>query len=574
MDIRRYTPSLLINRAQDTILRFPLVVMSTVLAAIAIELHARKIHPWDFELIAMTAVIAIPFFVSSQFLRETLKFKFVRFGGDLISILIVIGFFMVCHLSPFQQKGERFFHLLLCGHLLIAFIPFIRNRNEIAFWEFNKNLFLRFFLSLLYSSVLCAGLSTIIFAINGLFGIEWSDFIYRLIWLTSFFIFHPLHFLSGVPKDWQDLEIEHQYPKALRIFSQYLLIPLISVLGMVLIVYFLKIVFTMNWPKGLVSSLIASFSIMGILTLLLLHPLTKEEGSWVRKYSKLFYFVEIFLGALMIAAVYRRINDYSFTDERYIVLVIALWILGAGTYFTVSKTKNILGIPVSLFIITAITFVGPLSPYTVGFKSQTRRMEKILQKYDLMKEGKIISASVSIKTEDQVELTSIHNYIQRTHGDSALSPWIGGRGFFEVVGFEPNYVNHNYASAYITMDTRGLSIDTKDYPFLFQFRSQKNPNMGFLAGQKIAIDLKNDDFHLFKDNELILSMTYIDMLKQAHIDLAKVNGSMTGPWIIPITAGGVKGKLYVMYASGSYIQSTGKVTMESLEGFILYTLTK
>ena len=47
------------------------------------------------------------------------------------------------------------------------------------------------------------------------------------------FVFHPMHFLAGVPKD---LDRTPEYPRPLHIFCQNLFIPLIGILGTILVI--------------------------------------------------------------------------------------------------------------------------------------------------------------------------------------------------------------------------------------------------------------------------------------------------------------------------------------------------
>jgi hypothetical protein len=113
-----------------------------------------------------------------------------------------------------------------------------------------------------------------------------------------------------------------------------------------------KIILSSNWPKGWVSYLVIGFSTAGILALLLVWPLqSNDRFKWIKAYVK-YFFMALFPLILMLAfAIYIRVKDYGITENRYFIMVLALWLFVNAIYFLLSTVKNIKVIPMSLFFV-------------------------------------------------------------------------------------------------------------------------------------------------------------------------------------------------------------------------------
>ncbi|TDQ11726.1 DUF4153 domain-containing protein [Pedobacter metabolipauper] len=329
----------------------------------------------------------------------------LRLAGLAIGILL---FFI---LSPADHISDvyRIALLAFAFHLLIAFAPFAGKNNIGGFWQFNKILFLRFLTSALYSAVLYAGLAIALTAIRGLFNvdIEWRTYMVLFAVITAGF--NTIFFLAGVPADLHLLSEDHSYPKGLKIFTQFVLIPLMTIYLAILLVYEVKIIVFWELPKGLVSSLILGYAVFGILSLLLVHPIKETEGNnWIKLFSRFFYFMMTPLIILLILAIWKRVSHYGITESRYILIILALWLAGIMVYFLMSKKDNIKVIPISLCILALLAVYGPQSAFSVSKYSQLYRLKKIIS---------------SKNASDQKEGPFIIRYLITAHGLETLQPF-------------------------------------------------------------------------------------------------------------------------------------------------------
>ncbi|MDN3550596.1 DUF4153 domain-containing protein [Mucilaginibacter aquaedulcis] len=297
-------------------------------------------------------------------------------------------------INPTNREADyiRFLLMSLAFHLLVAFAAFTGHGQLQGFWQFNKTLFLRFLTSVLYGAVLFLGLAAAIGATNFLFNFkfEWDTYAILWVWITGMFV--TLFFLAGVPVDPASLNEDTSYPKGLKIFTQYVLIPLSTVYVIILLAYEIKILVEWNLPKGLVSNLILGYAVFGILSLLLVYPIREhDENKWLKTYSRSFYFLLLPLLCLLFVAVGARVFKYGITELRYFLILLAVWLLFISVYFLLFKKQNIKLIPISLCVITLLAIYGPQSAFSVSMYSQRRIIIRFFEKHNAFKNGKLMA---------------------------------------------------------------------------------------------------------------------------------------------------------------------------------------
>jgi uncharacterized membrane protein SirB2 len=324
-------------------------------------------------------------------------------------LLATIGFVT----NPFKREVDILILLILAFafHLLVAISAFSSSKENNGFWQMNKNLFLRFATSVLYSVVLFAGLSVALFSIQTLFAIKWDDEIYFRLWIIIAALFNTLFFLSGISSPIQQLNSESAYPKGLKIFTQYVLIPLASIYLIILLAYEIKILLAWELPNGTVSILILGYAVFGILSLLLVHPLRDNDDSkWIKLFSKWFYVLMVPLLVLLALAIYKRVSDYGITESRYILVALAVWLSFITIYFLVKGQEQIRIIPISLALIALIITAGP---WGIAYVSKTSQQNRLLN---------ILEEKASIKRNN--EIRNLVDYLNDHHGLTTLQTFV------------------------------------------------------------------------------------------------------------------------------------------------------
>ncbi len=402
----------LVDALVKVVARFPFETLCALLAAVTgwemVYLDDTSISLVEQRLL-MSANLGLVLFLSTSLYAES---KAYRRGQKLFLRMVVLGIlttlFFVLQLQIGKADYLRFILLSSVFHVSVSFSPFLGRGRLKGFWTFNKTLFLRILTAILYSTVLYAGLALALLSIHYLFRAEFSEKYYVYLWIGIASIFNTLFFLAGVPDVVNELEEEQtSYPRGLKVFTQYVLIPLVTIYSVILLVYAIKILIYWNLPQGWVSVLILAYAIIGILSLLLIHPVRRQaENQWMRFFSRYFYLALIPLLGLFWLAIYTRINQYGITEERYILIVTAIWLSFICVWNVVTDGENIKVIPISLAAVFALTIFGPQSAFTISRLSQLNRLKKLIQ------QGKA----------DQVY--NVVDYLGREHGVAVLQPFV------------------------------------------------------------------------------------------------------------------------------------------------------
>ncbi|MFC0513287.1 DUF4153 domain-containing protein [Mucilaginibacter angelicae] len=386
----------LVQSAVNTIKRYPFetffALAGTIAATAKIELDNlnRVSENWCMRAI-MIANLGFLLSLSATLYTQSKSWE----AGKKILVKIaaaVIAMLLIFMINPPERQADytRFFLLSLAFHLMVAFAAFTNKGQIQGFWQFNKTLFLRFLACMLYGVVLFAGLAAAIGATNFLFNFKFEADTYQVLWVWITGMFTTTFFLAGVPTDIPALNEDEGYPKGLKIFTQYVLIPLSTVYVIILLAYEIKILIEWKLPKGLVSNLILGYAVFGILSLLLVYPIREQnENKWLKTYTRSFYFLLIPLQILLFVAVGTRVFSYGITEFRYFLIVLALWLLFISLYFLLFKKQNIKIIPISLCILTLFSIYGPQSAFTMSMYSQRGMVVNFFKKHNGFKDGKL-----------------------------------------------------------------------------------------------------------------------------------------------------------------------------------------
>ena len=410
--------------ARIALARFPLVLVCALVAAVVamVMIESDEFHLPRIRLL-LTATLGLPLFVA----LETTSQRRGWAGGRRIGLLAA-GFATLALFHFISDDWTetllftKYVQLSVAFHLMAAFLPFAGFAAKHAFWQYNRILFLRFLLAALYSVVLFAGLAVALVALDNLFGIDIDGEAYGHLWILLAFVFHPWFFLGSLPQDIEALEQRTDYPLGLKVFAQFVLIPVVTIYVLILSAYLVRVLATQTWPSGWIGWLVSSVAAAGTLALLLVHPVREHEDSrWVDVYGRWFYVALLPSIVMLLMAIFQRLNQYGFTERRYFLLVLAFWLAGIALYYGVTASRNIRLIPVTLCLVVLATLAGPWSAYAVSRGSQASRLEGLLTTQGMLLDGRIVaSAADTAPFEVRREISATLRYLVETHGIRSL----------------------------------------------------------------------------------------------------------------------------------------------------------
>lgn len=421
-----------LQNAGSVLKRFPFSVLSA-LSATAIEVYLvglKDAATSEFVLLklAMLSALGLPLFIALAIYAERVP----RLNNRSIAFqalgVVLLGIYYLT--LPEDVTGQlmhlvRFGILIIGLHFMVAVLPYLTGDKTPEFWQYNKSLFVHFIISALCSAVMFAGLAIALAAVDYLFGVEVDEIRYLQLLLIMAGAFNTVIFLAGIPKNLDDRIAVGDYPRVLKIFTQYILLPLVVVYFVILISYEAKIITTWNWPKGLVSQLVLWYSVVGILSILLLYPLRDDVNNrWIGRFGRWYFLTSIPLVIMLLLAILRRISDYGFTENRYYVLGMAVALSIGVIYFIFSKKKDIRIIPLILGCLAVISAYGPWSAFSVSMNSQKVRLEKILIDHKILVNASIEKVEGGFSEEERADLSSIVSYLVTFHGVGSFADWL------------------------------------------------------------------------------------------------------------------------------------------------------
>ncbi len=473
--------------------------------------------------IAMVTGLGIPISLS-------IKFIFERFCNikNFIKVLVyftvalLLALYYLLMLPNFEMVAmTRYIALLIAMCLTAILIPCFFKGDKFELYVIK--LILRFLVTFIFSAVLQLGISAILLTIDSLLGINVYNKLYLYIWYVICGVFAPTFYLAGIPLNNQELKIS-EYPKVLKILLLYIVMPLISAYTLILYLYFAKVLITFKWPVGLVGHLVLWYSVISIFVIFLIYPL-KSESRWVKGF--IFWFPKLILPLIimMFISIGIRVRAYGITENRYFVLALGLWVLGIMLYWSFSRHKNNLILPLSLTIVAFLSVIGPWSAYSISIESQNNRLDGILSRYNMIRDKAIVSPESVIVREDQKEISAILRYFNSSHSLSRVRLLPDNfelkdmKNFFgfEYEDFYNEPKENNFFAYSLNFISNPNSI--KGFDYLFSFRYPWNTEKQSTEKIRAEFNRETQTFKLYYNNNEIYNRAlyeYADKLYEIY----------------------------------------------------------
>lgn len=551
----------IVSEALNTFKRFPGVLLCAIIGAFALS-HQLNVqldeNNWLIYLIFTCSLGAVLFFNAYLYFERN---KIAGRDKYLYSVLIVIALVIYYFLQPEELNRisiVRFALINLGLHLMVSFVAFVNFDEPNGFWHFNQRIFIRLFISFFYSMVLYAGAALALVTIDYLFDVSFTSDNYLRTFYFIFIIFNSWVFLNGIPSTIQELEKDESFPRLLKFFSQFVLLPLVTVYIIILYAYVVRLFIIGSAPDTNVAYMVLALAIAGILALLLVWPMHKSENyKWLKVYQKTFYVILIPLIILFFVAIWHRVRDYGITENRYFVLVLALWLFGIAVYFIFSKKKSIKVIPTSLCAIVFLSSFGPWGAIKFSRVSQLMRFETILNNNNLLVEGKAIKSIDGISTEESDQLYSVTTYLVDVFGLNVLQPYFDKN----LDSLSTIDSSNNYSA--VSLILKQLNIENIQYGFGNKTENYFNIRTVTAEGFDLESYVKMYEvaYHEYGKPEVEREILYSGN---------RINSSMAiNPLRIEVDVNGVKDVEILMEDSIHDLQSLNREELSNLDSKLL-----
>jgi hypothetical protein len=606
------------RHASDAFRRFPYTISAGLLSALIMiatvedfdEVFGILTRSGDGSDLLVATTLALPLFFALRLAEERgLLSGLVAGIARLVGVAALVA---IVWQWPDWSEKVRFLHyvqLSLGLHLLAAFVPFVRTGELNGFWQYNRALFLRFLIGALYSAVLFGGLAVALVAIDNLFGLDVAEELYGDLFAVIGFGFQTWFFTAGVPRDLAALDAVDEYPRGLKLFSQYVLIPLVTVYLLILLAYLAKVVITTEWPSGWIGWLVSCVSVAGILSILLTHPIRhRQENAWIVTYGRWFWLAMIPAVGMLLVAVWKRIDQYGITEPRYFLLLLTLWLAGMAIVYGVVRSQNIKWLPGTLCILAFVTFLGPWSAYSISRASQVSRLEGLLERNGMLAEGRAVAATArggapsgaadTVPTDDRREMGATIVYLFEHHGSEplvdllgpelAVTDTLGGtdpvrswvardRATEVMAGLDMEFVEARPrgtppGQVYLRADP-SAAVETEGYRYVFDAGRNTKASV---AGRELQFDVDGNAMVIRSGEVDLLTIPLDDLVTRA---VEHAGSEWTGAEVVPravmrveAASPAVEAVFLPIFVSGQ--RADGQLTLEAANGLWLLNVNE
>lgn len=337
--------------------------------------------------------------------------------------------------------------------LMLVAAPFIgREADDDACCRFACGLLNSIFFAALAALILCAGISGALASIEYLFGVHFRN-IYGDVWILGF-LCATYWTLANLPRAQQMQEAGRPYPKGTAFIVTFILVPLVLFYIAILYAYAVKIALMWELPKGRLGFMTSAFGMIGVLTHFLAFPL-RESGTRLLRFTQRWLFPLLGLPVLLLVlAASARIAAYGVTEERYLLVLIAIWLAYSCYHGTRYRGRRLMPIALVASLLLIAAGMGPWGAVAVSTMSQKQVLRKEMTALGLLEEGHIVAAKEMPAYSDAryQRVRSLLRYFTETRKTDAIAEWFPADSGIHTMGKRPG----DYGDAQALMAELGL----------------------------------------------------------------------------------------------------------------------
>lgn len=390
--------------------------------------------------------------------------------------------------------------------LFISFIWIPSIKKEISFNDTFIAVFKAFFISLFFSTIMFAGSSIVLSAIDRLLtAVNYKAFPHTA--NIVYVIFAPMFFLSLIPsyhiKNSEDEEKQNKAiscPKYLAILISYIIIPITAAFTIILILYILRNIRGEFWTDNLLEPMLVAYSI----TVILLYFLaSKIENAFSKAFRKIIPKVLVPIVLIQTIASVLKIGDMGITHGRYYVIIYGIFSIIAGIVFCVLPIKKNGIVAIFLIVLTMLSLTPPIDAFSVSQNSQIAVLENTLKNNKMLENGKI-TANDKISDADKSKIVATMSYLSYMEHLDKLK-WLPEkfemyRDFKTVFGFNEYDIPVGAEGKSINVSkkqTEPINITEYDVMVNLQFYNEAR---GYEKNEDIIFKHNGKGYKIIKDN--------------------------------------------------------------------------
>lgn len=320
--------------------------------------------------------------------------------------------------------------------LTVFIMPFFRERDDIASWNFTFRLICCSIATNFIGLLMTGGLCLLTVSLTVLFGIHVESEVYYTLWILCSCQLSALLFLGLIPRGDRKHDHTAYTSTFLNKVIRFLLLPLLGCYLAVLYVYTFKIIVEMQLPDGWISKLVIVLMAGCLCAEVGFYPSIKQNGRPFEKFVARWLPVAILpMLVLMSVAIARRISDYGITVSRLYLLLLNTWFYIICIGLFLNRARRIHWIPISfaaLFLLASVLPVNFVSLTRNSIKKEVQAIFAETYKGKLpIVNGEDYKAWIDSLPEEKAErVGSLLAYLDYTLDDPEIKQWVDRDGYF------------------------------------------------------------------------------------------------------------------------------------------------
>lgn len=555
--------------------RFPATIFccaATVLMLISI-VHL-KVYDNRFEQymrLTMSMALGIPVSLCFKMLLERMSepkksLKSLLYVGTLGGILLC--YFLLLQDLESIETITRYLAVTASLYLIFTIIPYWFTRENYECYV--VTLLAKLMTAGIYALTLYVGFSAMFFTVDVLFSIDVSGKLYFDIAIIFFGLFLPAFFLAEVPQSGEYLSREN-YAKEFKVLLLNIVVSMLIAYTCILYAYFFKILFTGQWPQGVVAHLILWYALISTAVLFCVSPL-RTEKPWIKRLITFFPISLLLPLAMMFISLGIRINAYGITESRYLVFLAGVWVTGCMLYFIFSKKIRNIVLAISLALVMLLAVCGPWSCYSVSKYSQNMRFAKILNQYGMLQEGKLVQPSGELSPKDKEEIRAIITYFNRFHKFSDLKylpqdfRFSNMKSIFGFEMYDKVKIDEDEEDFFYHLSNAEMLFKIKGNDYFLDFPSLQKCHVSLPSAGSVPLNvaLEQDSLTVSQGEEILYSNNLRNLVQKIH-ERNKGDNYLLGEQMMIIDREKQTEKIQVTYLFRAIRGTENKLTNKVLE---------
>lgn len=503
MDSLRVSITKIFKDAIKSFYRFPASIISAIVicivAIIRIDMGWQGQQPYNFlfDSIQISFVLGAVFSMGLVVMDEIKpkKDKSSYLLSNAYGILVAIISFLLLYFfgGKVSTNATKYLSNIASARMGVAIFVssvmyvYMISKSKIID-SFGDSFFIThraFAISALYGLVIMIGVSGVLGAFQSLIYRNMSYEVYQYLGVIVGFLTYTI-FLGYFPSftglgDAKQAEEMKAQPKFIYVLFGYILVPIMTALTLVLLIWSARVIFTgMNVPFNQLSGIASSYVVVGIW----LHIMVaKHDSKLAGFYRKAYPFSAILVLGFEAWALVVQLSKYGLQTTEYSFLMIWIFALISVFLLIFLKDQGYRKIALVAIVISMIAVLPFIGYYDLTFNSQVNRLENLLVGEGLLENGGIIKADREIDHIKKSEITNVVDFI--TYSDKSNVPnWFkeklnDNKVFKETFGFEKAYGidpdEKDYTST--TLILQAESIDISEYELSLNLKGNDKAEM-------------------------------------------------------------------------------------------------